>query len=112
MNKKSWITIIIILAVIILSILVLIRPHPETEKEITECIADNSILYVQLGCHACKAQEDLFGENYHYLNIVDCWFEKEECLKQEIQATPTWIINGEKIIGVQTLEQLKSLTGC
>jgi len=112
MNKKSLITIIIILAIILLSIIVLTRSHPETEKELTECIGENSILYIQLGCHACKAQEDLFGENYQYLNVVDCFFEKEECLSKQIQATPTWIINGEKIIGVQSIDKLKSLTGC
>jgi hypothetical protein len=39
--------------------------------------------------------EKAFGENYQNLNVVDCFYEREKC--SEIEYTPTWIINNEKI---------------
>tara|TARA_B100001971_G_C17929321_1_gene401873 strand:+ start:57 stop:386 length:330 start_codon:yes stop_codon:yes gene_type:complete len=108
--KKKWVTWIIILAVIILSIIILTRPKTQTSEGIAKCIGQNSELYVQLGCHACETQEQMFGDNYQYLNSIDCFFEKEKCT--EITHTPTWIIKGETHIGTQSIEKLKELTNC
>ncbi len=110
MKKRSLITILVILIVIIISVIVLVKPHPETSEETAKCIGQNSELYGQLGCRACQAQEEKFGENKKYLNIIDCWFEREKC--SGIEYTPTWIINGEKHVGVYSIEKLKELTGC
>jgi len=110
MKKRGWVTIIIILAVIILAVMIMSKSHPETSKEIVECIGENSELYIQLGCSACQTQEEMFGDNSQYLNIIDCWFEKEKCGK--IEYTPTWIIKGEKYVGVQSISTLQELTGC
>ena len=110
MVKKKWVTWIVVLAVIILAVVILTRPHPETSEEIAKCIGDNSVLYVQLGCHACETQEKMFGDNYQHLNVVDCFFDSENCMG--VRATPTWKINGELIVGVQTIETLQELTGC
>jgi len=112
MNKKRWLTLAIILAVIIISIIILTRSHPETDSDIAKCIAEKSVLYIQLGCHACELQEDLFGENYQYLNVIDCFFEQDKCIEKEIRATPTWIINNEKYVGARSVEELKKLAGC
>ncbi len=111
-SKKKKITLIIIFGVILLAVLVLTKPSPETDEEIAKCIAKNSELYVQLGCHACEIQEKMFGDNCKYLNIIDCFFEREKCIEKNIRATPTWIINGKEYIGVQSIEKLKNLTGC
>ncbi len=109
MSKKSLVTILIVLGVIILSIIILNRGNGVSEKD-TRCIGQNSVFYVQLGCHACEIQEDMFGENSKYLNMVDCYREREKC--SEITHTPTWIIGGEKYQGVKSIEKLKELTGC
>jgi len=109
MKKRLWITFAIILGVIILSAIILSRGNG-VSKETTVCIANNSELYVQLGCHACEAQEKIFGENYKYLNVIDCFYEREKC--SNIQYTPTWIIKGEKYTKVQSIKKLKELTGC
>ena len=112
MKKSSWITIGIILLVIIFSILTLVvkSQTPQTDEEIIKCIGQDSELYIQLGCSACKTQEEMFGENKKYLKIIDCWFEKEKCY--EIIATPSWKINEEIYKGVQSIEELRELTGC
>ena len=44
------------------------------------------------------------------LNVIDCFYEQEKCTN--IQYTPTWIINGQKYEGFQSIEKLKELTGC
>jgi len=110
MNKKDWTTVLIIIGVIIVAILILTRPNNQVSEEITKCIGENSELYVQLGCSACENQKEMFGDSYQYLNIIDCWFETDKC--DGIIATPTWIINNEKYIGVQSIEKLQELTGC
>ena len=110
MKKSLWITISIIIIVVIFAIIMKSNLGNGASQETVQCIGQNSALYIQLGCHACEIQEDLFGENYQYLNVIDCWFEREKC--SEIQYTPTWIINGKKYEGVQSIEKLKELTGC
>jgi len=110
LSKERVITFVIILCVIIFAVIILKKDSPETDEEISKCIGENSILYTRLGCHFCEVQEDIFGENYKYLNVIDCFFEGEKC--GEISSTPTWIIKGEKYEGVQPFEKLKELTGC
>ena len=110
MKKSSIITLVIILAVLTFAIFALNRPSSNTTEEIAKCIGENSVLYTQLGCSACKTQEELFGDNYPFLNIVDCFFEIDKC--GGITATPTWLIKGEKHEGVQSIEKLQELTGC
>ncbi len=110
MKKKNWVTLTVIVLVIILSVILLTKSHPETSEEVAKCIGKNSELYTQLGCSACKTQEEMFGENYEYLNVIDCWFERDKC--SNIEYTPTWIIKGEKYVGVQSISDLQELTGC
>lgn len=111
-TKSTLLTISILLGIAIIAFLSLNNKPPETEQEIAECIGSEAILYTQLGCHACEAQEELFGENYQYLNVVDCWYNHQPCIDSNITATPTWIINNKKVIGLQTIEKLQELTGC
>jgi len=107
--KKRWITFAVIIVVIVFSIIIITSGNGVSQQT-AMCIANNSEFYTQLGCHACKTQEEMFGENYQYLNVIDCWFERDKC--SGIRYTPTWIINGEKYIGVQSIKKLKEVTGC
>lgn len=115
-NRKnnSLITIAIILAVILLAIVIIAFQNPEPEpnniEEITKCLGSKTTLYTQLGCHACEAQEKIFGENYQYLNVIDCFHEREKC--SGIQYTPTWKINNRDYTGVKDIQFLQNLTGC
>ncbi len=108
--KNFLINIIIILAIFVIAFFILRNSPNNVDRETAKCIGENSVLYTQLGCHACEAQEELFGENYKYLNVIDCWGEPEKCF--DISGTPTWKIREEKIVGVQSIEELKELTGC
>jgi len=106
------ITALAVVAVIILAVFLLINRKQETPEATAKCIGQNSILYVQLGCHACERQENLFIGSYQHLNVVDCFYDGSKCAVAGISATPTWIINGKKYVGMQSVERLKELTGC
>ena len=59
----------------------------------------------------CKYQKEIFGEEaVKELNIIECedkYFEKNSlCIDKGIVGYPSWEINGEMIIGSQTIEEL------
>lgn len=109
MKKAGWV-LILILAIGILGVIFIQLNKEVVSEETAKCIGENSVLYTQLGCHACKLQEDMFGDYTDYLEIIDCWYEKELC--ENITATPTWLISDKSYVGVQPIETLKNLTGC
>lgn len=114
MKKSKVITILIIIAILAFSFYILKKDktHDEVNESFAKCLGGKSTIYVQTGCHACQQQEEMFGENYKYLTEVNCLEESLKCNLVEIRATPTWIINGERYEGVQSIEKLKEITGC
>lgn len=114
-NKNTIITIIIILAIALLVYYVKFKPNPtpsNVTEEVAKCIGENSIVYSQIGCHACEAQKELFGEYYNNTNEFVCNDNWEACTSAGIEATPTWLIKGQLYRGVQTIEELQEATGC
>ena len=110
MKKNNLTTILIIILILVFVLIVKLWPSPQTSEEITKCIGKNSVLYVQLGCHACETQKERFGDNVNYLTKIDCTFEPEKC--SEIQYTPTWKIKNELYRGTKSIKELQELTGC
>jgi hypothetical protein len=111
-TKSLIITLAILALIIIISYLILSKNTPSTDADTAKCIGSKSTLYTQLGCSHCKDQEEMFGENYQYLNTIDCWYDHQPCIDNNITGTPTWIIKNEKYTGVQSIDKLKELTGC
>jgi len=113
-SRKKSLIINILLFLILIAVLVfattIFNKKNVTTEELSKCIGKNSVLYTQLGCHACENQEKMFGEYYLLLEKVDCFYEPDKC--NSIRATPTWKIRGELYEGVQSIEKLKELTGC
>jgi len=120
MRKEKLITVSIVIFILLIaggiiyfkSTTLSIKDLPS--EEVVRYIGEHSVLYVQAGCIHCREQEDLFGENVKYLHIFDCAASKDNtlvCNLGGIVTTPTWIINGEKYTGVQSIEKLKELTG-
>lgn len=110
MKKNSFMTILIIIAVMIIAYFIISSGSQTPDEQVAKCIGENAILYVQLGCHACEIQEEMFGENLNHLKIVDCFYDRKSC--SEIEVTPTWKINGNLYKGVKSIDELKELTGC
>jgi len=82
------------------------------DAETVNCIAGNSTVYVSATCTVCAAQKEIFGDQFKNLNSVDCTEEQQKCLDMGISHVPTWVINGEKMVGLKSIEELKGLTGC
>ena len=81
-------------------------------------LKDNGVVkYSAYWCPNCLNQSELFGKQaYKELNVVECARDGKNsqtqlCIDKKIKGFPSWEINGEIIIGVQTLEELSELTG-
>lgn len=114
-KKKKWmrlLNVFIILIILIISFFsIMTSKNKKTpDEELIKCIGEKSKLYVQLGCPHCRTQENLFGNNLKYINLIDCFYENEKCGK--ITGTPAWEINGEYYLGVKSIKKLKELTKC
>lgn len=117
-KKKTLLTWVIIVGIVALGI-ILISIHSNANSGIVsaslaQCIGQHSKLYVQYGCPHCADQEAMFGGNLKYLNYTDCFQQenRQQCINANITAVPTWIINGQRYLGVQSIPTLQNLTGC
>jgi hypothetical protein len=110
-KKKRQLTNLIFVLIFVLILLgFFIYTNKDVEEETAKCIGDNSLLYIQEGCSHCETQENMFGENFKYINTVDCTITPQDC--SGIIGTPSWKIDGELYSGVQSIKRLKELTGC
>ena len=63
-------------------------------------------------CPHCAEQKELFGESFKFVQYVNCDYESERCSEAGVTSIPAWLINGEKYVGVQSLEKLADLSEC
>ena len=113
--KSKWVTILIFVFIIAISYYAISINGHNMDDKFSKCLAENSTLYIQTGCFTCQKQEDLFGENFKNLNVVNCAEEEnyDVCfVTEQIQWTPTWIVRNEKYVGYKTFEELSEMTGC
>jgi hypothetical protein len=55
----------------------------------------------------------MFSSSLQYLKYFDYLDNPEICIKKGVEVVPTWILpNGEKLLGVQSLEILSQKTEC
>ncbi len=107
---KAWISIFFLTIILVLLIFALVNKPEKLSIEEIKCISENSVLYTQLGCHACEKQLDIL--DLELFKIIDCWYEVDLCNEKKIMSIPTWEINGEFYAGKKSLKELKELTGC
>jgi len=81
--------------------------------EFSECLTNNdAVLYGANWCSHCNSQKSMFGEHIEKIAFIDCDESRNLCELAEIEAYPTWVINGKKHLGVKSLNTLGALTGC
>ena len=103
----------IIFLLFVVLLIVGCNPDIESNEELAKCLTENGAkMYGTSWCGHCKDQKALFGDDFQYVDYVDCDENKEACQSAGIPGYPTWIIDGEQHVGGQTLEKLASLTGC
>lgn len=74
------------------------------------------ILYGAYWCPHCKDQKALFGDAAQFLDYVECDAKgpnanPDECVARGIEGYPTWIYQGQKYSGTQSLEKLAEIVG-
>ena len=84
---------------------------------LAKCLTDKGVkFYGSFECPHCTNQKNLFGDSIKYVDYIECGPlggpTNEECQKAGIQAYPTWIIDGKKYTGTQSLQKLRELSGC
>ena len=90
----------------------------EDTDSLAKCLtAQGAKMYGAYWCGHCQNQKKMFGEDFQYVNYIECDAQgenanPEECSKAGIGGDLTWIISGEQYPGEQSLEKLKELSGC
>lgn len=118
-RKKELIFLVIIITLITAVIIFInLNKNPEINNpdKIIKCIGENSQLIISPTCSACAHQKKILEEtleNYQeYITLLAYNENPELVQKYEIKYVPTWIINNEKYISVQSIEKLQEITGC
>ena len=120
MKKSIWV-IIIILALGIFGyygITAFVIKGNNLSSVFGQCLIDNgAIFYGAEWCNHCQSQKEMLGRNvvkvlYNNEGYVECPENQKLCESKGVTGYPTWIINGIKYEGVQSIELLSSITGC
>lgn len=75
-----------------------------------------AVMYGAYWCPHCKDQKALFGDALKYVNYVECDpagenANPDECKAKGIDGYPTWIYQGQKYSGTQSLSKLAEIIG-
>ena len=91
---------------------------PGEYDDFAKCLTENNIKeYGAFWCSNCAEQKKMFGKSFEFVNYIECDArgnnaQPELCQQNGIRGYPTWIIDGEKYEGVQSLENLAQYSGC
>ncbi|MBN2052523.1 peptidylprolyl isomerase [Candidatus Woesearchaeota archaeon] len=84
-----------------------------------DCLkSKGAVLYGAYWDSSTKTQKSYFGADMAKINYIECGVQGDYraqasiCKEAGILAYPTWIINNEKVMGIQTTQQLSQITGC
>jgi len=104
----------VIIGVILLVILSSCTGGGGPYEEFAQCLNDADVtMYGADWCGHCADQKDMFGEDFEYIDYVNCDFHTEECSAEGIVGYPTWKIGGKLLgRGVQTFDALAEASGC
>lgn len=78
--------------------------------------AKGMVMYGAYWCPHCKDQKAVFGDAFQYVDYVECDAggpnaNPDECNAKGITGYPTWIYNGTKYEGEQSLSKLAQIIG-
>jgi len=93
-----------------------LKPSSAEQLALSDWLRQRGVIfYGAWWCPACFQQKNLFGQQAgNRLPYVEC--DKEEagrqrCAAAEVRVFPTWVLGGQRLEGVQTVEELKSWSG-
>ncbi len=115
MNKKVFITIIVVGIAVLVGVLFFGRNESKVNlDEFAQCLSDKGVtMYGAEWCAHCQNQKKEFGDSFRLVSYVECPQNTQTCLEKGISGYPTWILpDGQKLVGEQELEKLSQKTGC
>ena len=96
-----------IIALIIIGVFVYSMTGPGNFDSFAQCLSDKgAVMYGAETCTYSHAQRAMFGNSFSLINYKD--FSGD----QNVKITPTWLIDGQYLQGVQPFDKLSALTGC
>ena len=85
----------------------------EDQSDFAKCLSETgAVMYGSSSCGHCNEQKAQFGDAFNYINYVECARYQQECQEKGIKGVPTWIIDDEQYVGMQSLSALSMITGC
>jgi len=80
---------------------------------LAQCLTDKGmVMYGNDSCSHCIEQKKDFKGSFDLITYIQCNQEPGKCQDQSIQGTPTWIMDGKKYEGRQSLSHLAEIAGC
>ncbi len=109
-----------VLVVVGLIVLAVVQSRlPSKYDDFAQCLTDNGAkVYTATWCPVCERQLGLFGSASRKLNNKQCAVPGGEsdldlCAEDNIDSVPVWEkADGERIRGIQQLDQLAETFGC
>jgi hypothetical protein len=94
-------------------------PKDSTTAKLAKCLTQKGVLmYGAFWCPHCADQKSLFGDDFHYVNYIECDpkgpnSQTTKCTQDKIQAYPTWYFPKSGFVtGGKELVELANLSGC
>jgi hypothetical protein len=108
---------IAVVLIIVISLVVYVASwmsnQPGQHDDFAKCLTEKGAkIYGADWCHNCQSQKRKFGKSFQYVEYIECERNPQQCLDAGIESYPTWIYNDETRVGVRSLEEISSWTGC
>jgi len=92
------------------------QPSINRQKALARHLKEQAaVVYGAWWCPHCNHQKELFGvEAIELLPYVECDKDdagRKQCQKAQVKGYPTWDLNGERRLGVLSLEELEIWSG-
>ncbi|PIU20848.1 MAG: hypothetical protein COT15_05120 [Candidatus Diapherotrites archaeon CG08_land_8_20_14_0_20_34_12] len=113
------IIVLVLISIAGLVVMNMLTPKASNEKiaDFAKCLTSKGAkMYGTFWCSHCKSQKELFGDAFQYITYVECDLgggkTAQECIENNIDGYPRWIINGKQYAGEQTFQELAQASGC
>ncbi len=97
-----------------------VTQQPGPYDDFAACLTEKgATVYGAYWCPNCQRQKLNFGNSFRLINYVECDPNDPEgkgqptlCEAEGITAYPTWVYQGQKHVGLKSMEELSGMTGC
>jgi hypothetical protein len=81
------------------------------DVQLGKCLYEKGAeIYVNENCARCEEQENILGDGLKFIKIIDCSKSQEMCAN--LREIPAIYFNGTFVYGVNSIENLKTISGC